>query len=145
MTKLSDGSFVPTQDMDKAKCLHFKQGEGVLFVTANKIRNPKYHRRFWALVSFAYDNYQGEDKISDIEHMEKRLLMMSGVVDEVGINGVIKQYPKSVKYEKMGEEEFQEVYSRVFDTVCEHWYVDKADLNQFITEEEERLMKFMPY
>lgn len=95
-----------------------------------KIRCPKTHRRFMKMVSAAHEIYPTNDSFDDFR---TRLTFEAGFYETyVNFKGETFAKAKSLKYEKMDEEEFQMVHSRVLDVIIQHLGFDHQTQTDFI-------------
>lgn len=84
--------------------------------TVRRVRNPKLHRKFFALVKFAFDNWRPVDgkEFRNIESFRKELIIAAGFHQTVlGVDGAVRLEAKSVAWDRMGEEEFTPLYEAV--------------------------------
>lgn len=96
-------------------------------------RNGKHHRKLFALLQLVAENSEVYDT------PEKALIavkLCSGYFDLMADpqTGEIVKVPKSISYESMGQEDFDQFYSRALDGVLQHI------LPQMDKETAERLM-----
>lgn len=84
-------------------------------------RNLDFHRKYFALIKCAWE-YQNEAVVSHfktIEHFRKSVEMAAGYSDTV-FNISLKSWveiPKSIAFDKMGNDEFSEMYERIKDVL----------------------------
>ena len=90
-----------------------------------KPRNIKYHRKFFALVNYAFDNwempvsqYKGIPIKKNRERFRNDLTIMAGFgYPVVNIKGEVRYKAKSISFAKMDETEFEKLYSRFVDVI----------------------------
>lgn len=98
----------------------------VITVKYSKARNPRFHRKAFALFKFIFDalpepdpvNFRGHDIVpaKDFETVRKELTIMAGFYDVVGkVDGSVKLTAKSLSFASMDEDEFRQVYSALID------------------------------
>lgn len=84
-------------------------------------RNVKFHRKFFALINAAWDclTEQQHTNLRSKEAFREQLLIVSGFSEPVfDLNGnKFLERAKSISFAKMDEPAFNEVYSRVLDTI----------------------------
>ncbi len=84
-------------------------------------RNVKFHRKFFALINAAWDclTEQQRTNLRSKEAFREQLLIVSGFSEPVfDLNGnKFLERAKSISFAKMDEPAFNEVYSRVLDTI----------------------------
>ena len=96
---------------------HYKDGDYIL-VTPATARNYKFHKRYWALIRFVYDNlpeqYDGIKTIEDLHYITKRMLAKDGYT-KAGkfIHTTNEEWfvPAKTDFGNMSQEEFGE-YSK---------------------------------
>lgn len=116
----------------------------VLEVTARVVRNPKNHRRFFALVKLVREAYAdaSTDGVPHPYSTEKGALhgikLAAGHVDWVPNpqTGEMIPVPASISFDALDEVGFQEFFSRAIDGVIAHLTPDRTreDVEQFILE-----------
>ena len=130
---------VPSTSEDKDKIAKLPVGEPFL-ISYVKVRNPKFLRKYWALVNIILENlpesvennlmknHQFRIKTKDDVHFYIKL--KNGFVEKkyIGNDGNIAWVPKSIAFDKMTSEEFEEFFSKAVDTACELLTVESDDL-----------------
>jgi len=95
-----------------------------------KPRNYKFHRKWFALVKFAYEHWQPsnleDSKWKDVvpeksfDRFRKDLIIMSGRYDAVyRVDGSVRIEAKSISFAKMNEEEFKELWMSTTAVILE--------------------------
>ena len=85
-------------------------------VTVKKIRNPKFHRKFFALVKLAHEN---SDYDMPLDSFRKYLVIKAGYFNVFPTQKGKYIEAKSIAFDKMDETEFAELYSKVLDVVVQ--------------------------
>lgn len=93
-------------------------------------RNLLNHRRYFKLLSIAYENWDPRMPPIDLntpkanrckktfEGFRKSVIITAGFYDEVfNVDGSISVAAKSLKFDSMGEEEFQKLFSNSIDVI----------------------------
>lgn len=112
LTKRGNAYF-PSYPADHTESQKVKEGEEV---QAKRARNPGHHRKFFALLNLGFSS---QDKIDNFEIYRMVTLMKAGhVVFVKGTDGKDHPLPKSISWDKMGQEEFERVYSAVLTVIC---------------------------
>ena len=126
------------------------QGEAIQ-VRARKYRNLSFHRKFFALVNYAFDMWQppelpddpGRPWMKDIsptknlDRFRKDMTILAGFYESYyRLDGTVRVEAKSIAFDKMDEDEFSELYSRMIDVILEHICVgmDSDQLSREILE-----------
>ena len=122
--KLAGGSLVPANGSDAATMEKVKNGSLVYceFVTP---RNAKFHRRFFALLNLGFEYWDPEEVVYHGQIAEKNfdkfrgdITILAGFYDVVTcLNGRVQLKPKSIKFGKMDDSEFQQLYKSVFNVI----------------------------
>jgi len=112
---------VPATDSDYEKKSKLKLGE-VYEVSVRLFRNYEFHKKYFKLISVAWE-FMREDQHKFFKQnkdaFRKTIEVASGHFDLV-YNLEQRSWvevPKSIAFNKMGEDEFQELYNRVKDTL----------------------------
>ena len=115
-------------------------------------RNPKFHRKMFALLSVGFDswepdrkrfNYNGRAIEKNFERFREQVLIMAGHYDQVfSLRGdKMELVAKSISYAALDDAEFETLYSAVIDVllreVCTR-YAGRAELEAVV----ERVMGF---
>ena len=114
--------FIPADQEDQVKAHKVSQGEIVEARSVDQ-RNVQHHRKFFALINIAWDNLpESMDKhFPTPEHLRKELIKRAGFYEEYTDLKGNKQYlPQSIAFNKMSQEEFEELYSRVLDVIIKY-------------------------
>lgn len=120
VVETSKGRALVPDDRKSADLLsQVKIGRPVM-VKTKTARNPKQHRLLWALASKIAENVE---RFQDAEHVVHELKIQTGHVERrqinvPGIGLVFQEWPKSIAYESMPQEEFAVWFKRVLDYVA---------------------------
>ncbi len=130
LIKQQDGSFIPAYPSDWEKAKKFKVGEEYNY-SHKKIRNPKYHRKYFAMMRMLFDN---QDLIDDSYIFRKYMEMKAGwyTVTQIGDKEMI--LPKSINFEKMDEDEFQDLFGRVQQVAFEKFALENSEIELFLID-----------
>lgn len=98
-------------------------------------RNIKFHRKFFSLINAAWDclTEQQRNNMRSKETFREQLLIVSGFSEPLyDINGeVFLERAKSISFGKMDEPAFEEVYSKVLDTILTILVADGVSEDEF--------------
>ena len=109
-----------------------KLGDGEI-IRASGDRNPKFHRKVFALIDVAYKN---QDKYQSKEAFRKIMEMKAGYVDWVpGKDGQPVPLPKSMSYGNMGQEDFEECWQAMLKVMADFLEILPAELEEEIDEQ----------
>ena len=134
LVKQLNGSFIPESDQDKEVCKRFKAGD-VMKAKVSKPRNPKFHRKFFALLNITFEN---QAKHQNFDHFRKYVICCTGRYDEVPSKKGIMIFPHSISFASMSELEFTELYEEALSVCSLIIKVDKDQLNQETIAQAER-------
>lgn len=123
--KAPGGVLVPADEATRETVSKWKLGQGVR-VKATKIRDLTRHRRFFAMLGVGFDaweptgapTYRGEAVSKNRERFRKDVLILAGHYEAVhNIKGEVRLEAKSMAFDRMEQDEFEQVYSDVADVL----------------------------
>lgn len=98
-------------------------------------RNVKFHRKFFSMINAAWDCLTEQQRINlrSKENFREQLLICSGFSEPLfDINGQkFLERAKSISFSKMDEPAFNEVYSKVLDTILTLLVADGVSEDEF--------------
>jgi len=113
-----------------------------------QIRNSAFHRKYFALVNMAFDNWEPGEIDSkygvpekNFERFRHDLTILAGFYDvTIRLDGSTRIEPKSISFAKMDQDEFEKVYSKTIDVLIKHVYskLSKDEINTMV----ERYLEF---
>jgi len=108
----------PADQVAKDYLKKLKAGETIL-VNVKKPRNIKFHRKYFALLSVAWEN---QEKYEAFEAMRKEVIMRAGwFVEHHHLTGAISYEAKSIAFHNMDELEFDDLYNKSIDVILKHF------------------------
>tara|TARA_B100001250_G_scaffold178716_1_gene153599 strand:+ start:455 stop:877 length:423 start_codon:yes stop_codon:yes gene_type:complete len=130
--KKAFGVLVPSLPEDEEKMKGWTNEE-IIEVNVRKPRNPKFHRKFFALVGLVFAN---QEKYTNREDLLVELKIRTGHYKEhINYEGLTIYIPKSISFEKMDELEFEKFYNKVIDVVLQNFMkVDRNEMDRLIEE-----------
>lgn len=122
--KVSDARgdrLAPGNDRARTKVKRLGDGEVVLAVL-RRPRNIGFHRKGMAMFRLAYDQWNPAQKsignmpaVKSFDVFRRELVIQAGYYDVVlGLDGEARLEAKSLRFDRMEEDEFNEVYEGVF-------------------------------
>ena len=115
-------------------------------------RNPKFHRKFFGLLNFAFDawepdrvrkSYKGRPVAKNFDQFREDVLILSGYSEQTfDLKGNMKLKAKSISFAKMDDAEFEQVYSAVVDVILADvlkTYANREELEEVV----QRVMGFV--
>lgn len=94
-------------------------------VKISQPRNAKFHAKFFALLNTGYEyweppvqSWQGHQAVKNFEVYREQVTILAGYREVTyNLDGSVKVVAKSISFAKMGEPEFQKLYSAVYDVI----------------------------
>jgi hypothetical protein len=113
------GGVLKAADADSAEYVKkLTEGE-VIESKVRRARNYQFHKKFFALLAFAFDN---QEKYDTPEAFRAEVTMRAGWYQEHHhLSGAISYSPKSIAFDKMDELEFGRLYQAVIDVILKHF------------------------
>ena len=116
--------YVPFTDGDLEESRKLKYGDEVVAsCKTSDLRNLGHHRKLFALIRLVYQNLPEHLDgvfISEYELLTELKMQAGWREKRVSMGGTEYWYPKSIAFEKMGQQAFNEFYDRVVDVVCKY-------------------------
>lgn len=147
VTKTASGSLAPADQQSADYIARLKLGE-VVKVKATRMRNPGFHKKYFALLNLAFDawepaenTYRGQTVQKSFEQFRNDLIVLSGHYDTaITLKGETRLTAKSISFSSMGQDEFETLYSATVNVILARILTNytRADLDQVI----DRLMSF---
>ena len=148
--KTLDGRAAPFGDNAVKAWGRVKSGD-LVEMDWHKIRNPKFHRKFFALLNFAFDHWEApkgfETEISvtpqkNFEQFREDAIILAGFYEVYWrLDGTFRTKAKSISFASMEEDEFEELYNKVINVILAKVLVnyDREELDRVVDE----LINFM--
>ena len=154
MTKAPQGALIPHSQEDAGELDGVKPGE-ILRIKLTRMRNPRFFRKWWSLVKFAYDIWAETAKpqkatvmgievevMPDFDRFRKDLTILCGHFDaHFNIRGETRVEARSISFANMTEEEFERLYSKTIDVVLKR-ILDKNWDEQRLRDHIEQVMAY---
>lgn len=112
-------ALLPADKQSEELLWHVKTGRMVM-VKTRTARNPQQHRLLWALAAKIAENVE---RFTDAEHVVHELKIHTGHVERKQINvpglGIVfQEWPRSIAYESMPQEDFAIWFEKVLAYVA---------------------------
>jgi hypothetical protein len=94
-----------------------KQGQ-VIEVDATRPRNTPFHRKYFALLNYAYENWDIEeiDATKNFDRFRDDITILAGYYEKYyRTDGSVRIEAKSISFAKMEQQEFDALYSKTLD------------------------------
>lgn len=125
LVKQLNNTFKVAYDSDYEKLRHFPPNTPIK-CKFEKERNIKLLKKYFALINLVFQN---QERFKNKEELRKALQVSAGFyIVKYDLDGVEYKEPKSISFNRMEEEEFQNLYERVLDQVVYHFKFDKKEI-----------------
>ena len=133
MVKTPNGSLAPADTYSADYLMNQKIGQGFR-VRVTRVRNIRFHRKFFALLSYAFDTWKPDDKTYKGQQVEKNfeqfrwdITILAGFYEtSVRLDGSVRVRAKSISFANMDEDEFENLYSAVIDVLLKRIFIDQT-------------------
>lgn len=133
LTKTPTGALVPADSQSAEYLQKQKVGQGfrASFVC---VRNIRFHKKFFALLKYAFDCWQPEEKLykgkpvaKNFNQFRADITILAGYYETaIRMDGTVRVTPKSIAFPNMDEDEFSELYSSVIDVLLQRIFIDQT-------------------
>lgn len=133
LVKRSDGAFICAYNSDHELSKRVKSGDSVV-AKLTVPRNVGFHRKFFALIRYTFNNMSEEmsGKFPSEEALRLELTLQAGYWSQhVTMGGKEIVYPQSIRFDKMSQIEFEKLYSTILDVVLK-WFISGVDQDELI-------------
>lgn len=125
-----------SSDLDISKSLDIGQ-EVAASVSKADIRNLAFHKKLFALLNLAFENLPEKfsDNIKSVDELLQEVKIQVGHREKrISMGGQVYWIPKSIAFDKLGEEAFSDFYNKTLDFVLQFILPDteRADLEKEI-------------
>lgn len=138
------GQLVP-QGEDAADYIERLQDGQVIRAEVKRMRNYKFHKKFYALLDFAYDQwepdssleYAGQPVQKNRKRFRKDIIILAGHYDStVNLKGEVRLEAHSISFANMSEEDFEKLYSEAINVILTRILRNytRADLEAVVAE-----------
>lgn len=124
LTRSPSGALVPADAPSAEFIARLKVGAG-LRGEFKRQRNPKFHRKAFALLQFAFDlwdapalEYQGQPVEKNFDRFRRDIVILAGFFKQtVNLRGDVRLEAESLSFANMDEDRFSEVYAAILNVV----------------------------
>ena len=141
------GGLEPFNDEAYELMLKISNGDTVTFNKIITPRNYQFHKKYFALLKFSYENwepgklsgkkFEGVKPEKTFDRFRADLTILAGHFRQViRVNGEMVIEPKSISFANMSEDEFEELYSNTINVVLKKILTnyDREQLDNVILE-----------
>ena len=131
LIKQLNNSFKLAYESDYEKAKKIKVGEEYQ-CDIKQPRNQRFHRKFFSLVNMVYQN---QDIFINIDHLREELTKHAGFYDTyINHKGVTCYRAKSIAFNSMSQEDFDELYERFKDSIVDIFKWDKETIDENLND-----------
>lgn len=109
----STGKALAPTDAFGEEAMEKIKGKEVL-VWTKRARNPRHHRKAMAMIHLIFKN---QSKFSTVDQLLTYLKLRIGHFDSYVVDGKPVMVPRSISFDALGQDEFDELYDRLLDVV----------------------------
>lgn len=133
LIKTPNGSLAPADGQSAEILRKQKVGQGFM-VRLKRVRNIKFHRKFFALLTYAFDSWEPENKeyrgkpvAKNFDQFRRDIIILAGFYETaIRLDGSVRVTAKSISFASMDEDEFEILYSAVIDVLLQRIFVDQS-------------------
>jgi len=117
-----NGSLYPASDHDRELLSKIKTGEAVR-LTLTRPRNYLYHKKYFALLNFAFDFWSPENQVGEknFDQFREDIIILAGHYHRyIRMDNSTRIKAKSISFASMSEDQFEKLYSATIDVVIKH-------------------------
>jgi len=144
----SHGVLLAADDETADRIAHYLSGD-LLIGTFRKVRNPKFHRKFFALLDVAYESWEPEPLASEFgapqknrELFREQVTILAGHYESsFSLDGSVRLRAKSISFAAMDDVAFGELYSAVADVILQKILINHSHAD--LDEQVDRILGFV--
>jgi len=118
-----NGALYPASEHDRELLGKFKTGEPTR-VTLRRVRNYEFHKKFFKLLDLAFDYWIPPENVlgeKNFDRFRYDITILAGFYEQtVRLNGEIRTEAKSISFDNMSEDEFEDLYLKTIDVIIKH-------------------------
>ncbi len=127
LTKVAGGVLAPIDPQAAEYIAKLKTGAAVR-ATVKQQRNPRFHRKFFALLNLAYDawepaeaTYRGRVVGKNFDQFRNDIVCLAGFYEmAVNLRGETRVTAKSISFANMDQAEFDDLYNATVNAILKH-------------------------
>lgn len=147
LSKTAGGTLAPADQQAVDWIAKIKIGQ-IVRAEVTKPRNLKFHRKYFALLNFAFDawepqtkEYKGEPVQKNFDQFRRDVTILAGYYEaSYNLKGEVRLTAKSISFASMDEDKFGKLYSATISVVLSRILTNytRSDLDEII----EQLLRF---
>ena len=123
------GDFRPADEATRDRMNRLRKGQYYSF-QYKRIRNYQFHKKYFAMLKLAFDN---QEEFSSEEWLRRYTMLGIGRVETVITrDGKTVYMPESISFDKMDENEFEEVYQKTLSFLMERYGFDESFVDKLL-------------
>ncbi len=125
------GKLIPVYNSDCEALKECKLKEGEVYeVEIKKKRNTDFHRKYFALINLCFENLPDHyaSMFEDIDMLRYYLTVKAGYYKRTETDKGVMIIPLSIKFSKMDDTEFTQLYQKTINQVCKLLNIEEGDL-----------------
>lgn len=151
LIKLPNGCLAAYGEDSQEQLAKVKTG-ALLHGKTTRMRNPQFHRKFFALTSLAFDiwcetvepmEYKGHPVKPSRDNFRRDVTILAGHYNSyVNLKGEVRLEAKSISFANMDEDEFEALYGAFIDVILTKVLRNPKYTREVLDEHVERIMSF---
>ncbi len=120
--KLNSRTLVVASEHDEELLRHIKTGHPTK-LTFKRVRNYEFHKKYFALIQFAFDYWEPENQVGEknFNQFREDIIILAGYYHRyIRLDSTTRIKAKSISFAKMSEDEFEKLYTKTIDVVIKH-------------------------
>lgn len=113
--------------VDSGDDSNIKNGE-IVSAEIKRPRNYKFHKKYFALINYAYSIWTPEEKQfngiaaeKSLDRFRKDIMILAGYYEIViNVKNDVRFIAKSISFGSMEEDDFEKLYSKTIDVLLKH-------------------------
>lgn len=144
LVKHSQSGLLLPDDVDTSDFIKKLKDGAIVRADFKKMRNPAFHRKFFALLNFAFENWEPEVQTHKGQVIEKNfdrfrsdIAILAGFgFPTYNIRGEMRMEAKSISFASMDETEFQNLYQATISVIMKHILTNYTaqDINEVVNQ-----------
>ena len=137
------GTLAPADSETADFIYHLKLGQ-IIHADFKRKRNSKFHRKYFALLNFAYDHletgdheYKGQAVEKNFDQFREDLTILAGYFTMVyRIDGAYRPKAKSISFAVMDDEAFEKLYNATINVILKKVLVNytREQLDEVVSQ-----------
>jgi len=149
--KKTEHGLVPDDDATRSWFMKLPLGAWI----AGKMRqprNPKFHRKWWALVNFAFEHWsdtaprlthKGKEIQPNLERFRKDITVVAGFYDVVvNLSGELRLEAHSISFANMDEVRFEALFKKTIDALLDRVFKGPQWNEQYLRDITDEIIRF---